>query len=254
MSTNSIMIKSEINSAYLQEDLAMTFKITSESLVKDIVNELPKSSDIFKKNRIDFCCGGNIPLSQAAAQNNLDLNPILDELKVVFQKYENEEKDVEVWTSSDSETIINHVITNYHRVSEEELTLLSPYVTKVSRVHGEHHPELIKMNELFYEFKRELLEHMGKEEEIVFPLIKQLADGTVPNRWEAIQMIIELEKEHDHAGEILRQIRAVTSDFELPLDACGTYRLVYARLEALESLTFMHVHLENNILFPRYLS
>ena len=232
----------------------MTFTINSESLVRDIVNELPKSSDIFKKNRIDFCCGGNIPLSQAAAQNNLNLEHILDELKLVFEKYENEEKDVEVWTGSDSETIINHVITNYHRVSEEELTLLSPYVTKVSRVHGLHHPELIKMNELFYAFKKELLEHMAKEEEIVFPLIKQLAEDAVPNREEAIKMIVELEKEHDHAGEILRQIRAVTSDFELPLDACGTYRLVYTRLEALESLTFMHVHLENNILFPRYIS
>ena len=232
----------------------MTFTITSNSLVRDIVNELPKASDLFKKNRIDFCCGGNIPLTQAAAQNGLNLEDLLEELKDVFEKYENAEKDVEVWTNSDSNTIINHVIENYHRVSEEELALLSPYVTKVSRVHGDHHPELIKMNELFYEFKKELLEHMAKEEEIVFPLIKQLADGTVPNREEAIQLINELEKEHDHAGELLRQIRSVTSDFALPLDACGTYRLVYARLEELESLTFMHVHLENNILFPRYLS
>jgi regulator of cell morphogenesis and NO signaling len=232
----------------------MTFTITSNSLVKDIVNELPKTSDVFKKNRIDFCCGGNIPLSTAVAQNNLNLDTLLNELKVVFEKYENTEKDVEVWTNSDSTTIINHVISNYHRVSEEELTMLSPYVTKVSRVHGDNHPELIKVYELFYEFKKELMEHMAKEEEIVFPLIKQLADGTVENREEAIAMIIELEKEHDHAGEILRQIRAVTSDYTLPLDACGTYRLVYARVEALEGLTFMHVHLENNILFPRYLS
>jgi len=232
----------------------MTFTITSDSLVRDIVNEFPKASDIFKQNRIDFCCGGNIPLSQAAVQNGLNLDKLIDELKVVFEEYENTEKDVEVWTDSDSHTIIDHVITNYHRASEEELAMLSPYVTKVSRVHGENHPELIKMNELFYEFKKELLEHMVKEEEIVFPLIKQLADGTAPNPEEAIKMIVELEKEHDHAGEILRQIRAVTSDFALPLDACGTYRLVYARLEALESLTFMHVHLENNILFPRYLS
>ncbi|PGV47999.1 iron-sulfur cluster repair di-iron protein [Bacillus sp. AFS037270] len=231
----------------------MTFTITANSLVRDIVNELPKASDIFKKNRIDFCCGGNIPLSQAAEQNGLKVNNIIEELKDVFEKYENTEKNVDVWTDSDSHTIINHVINNYHRVSEEELAMLSPYVTKVSRVHGEHHPELIKMNELFYEFKKELLEHMAKEEEIVFPLIKQLADGT-PNPEEAIKMIVELEKEHDHAGEILRQIRAVTSDFALPADACGTYRLVYARLEALEGLTFMHVHLENNILFPRYLS
>ncbi|PLS02947.1 iron-sulfur cluster repair di-iron protein [Neobacillus cucumis] len=232
----------------------MTFTITSDSLVRDIVNEIPKASDIFKKNRIDFCCGGNIPLSQAAVQNGLNLENILEELKIVFEKYENTEKDVEVWTDSDSHTIIDHVITNYHRTSEEELTMLSPYVTKVARVHGAHHPELVKMNELFYEFKKELLEHMAKEEEIVFPLIKQLADGTAPNPEEAIRMIDELEKEHDHAGELLRQIRAVTSDYALPIDACGTYRLVYARLESLESLTFMHVHLENNILFPRYLS
>jgi regulator of cell morphogenesis and NO signaling len=232
----------------------MTFTITSNSLVKDIVNELPKTSDVFKKNRIDFCCGGNISLSVAVDQNNLNLDTLFDELKVVFEKYENEEKDVEVWTDSDSTTIINHVISNYHRVSEEELAMLSPYVTKVSRVHGDNHPELIKVYELFYEFKKELMEHMAKEEEVVFPLIKQLADGTVENREEAIAMIVELEKEHDHAGEILRQIRAVTSDYTLPLDACGTYRLVYARLEALEELTFMHVHLENNILFPRYLS
>jgi len=232
----------------------MTFTITANSLVRDIVNELPKASDLFKKNRIDFCCGGNIPLSQAAEQNELNLDNLIEELKDVFEKYENTEKNVDVWTDSDSHTIINHVINNYHRVSEEELAMLSPYVTKVSRVHGEHHPELIKMNELFYEFKKELLEHMAKEEEIVFPLIKQLADGTAANPEEAIKMIVELEKEHDHAGELLRQIRAVTSDFALPLDACGTYRLVYARLEALESLTFMHVHLENNILFPRYLN
>ncbi|MDR7239888.1 iron-sulfur cluster repair di-iron protein [Neobacillus drentensis] len=231
----------------------MTFTITANSLVKDIVNELPKTSDVFKKNRIDFCCGGNIPLTEAVAQNNLNLDTLLDELKVVFEKYENTEKDVEVWTNSDSATIIDHVISNYHRVSEEELTTLSPYVTKVSRVHGDNHPELLKVYELFYEFKKELMEHMAKEEAVVFPLIKQLADGTVENREEAIAMIVDLEKEHDHAGEILREIRAVTSDYALPLDACGTYRLVYARLEALEGLTFMHVHLENNILFPRYL-
>ncbi|WP_308162110.1 DUF542 domain-containing protein [Bacillus sp. ISL-18] len=201
----------------------MTFTITADSLVRDIVNELPKASDLFKKNRIDFCCGGNIPLSQAAEQNELNLDTIIDELKDVFEKYENTEKNVDVWTDSDSHTIINHVITNYHRVSEEELAMLSPYVTKVSRVHGEHHPELIKMNELFYEFKKELLEHMAKEEEIVFPLIKQLANGTAANPEEAIKMIVELEKEHDHAGDLLRQIRAVTSDFALPADACGTY-------------------------------
>lgn len=231
----------------------MTFPFTPNSLVRDIVNELPKTSDVFKRNRIDFCCGGNIPLETAVAQNGLNLDSLMEELKGVFEKYQSAEKDVDVWTHSDSNTVIDHIITNYHRASEEEMKLLSPYVTKVSRVHGDNHPELLKVNELFYQFKKELTEHMEKEEAVVFPIIKKLADGTVENREEAINMIIELEKEHDHAGEILRQIREVTSDYNLPLDACGTYRLVYARLEALEGLTFMHVHLENNILFPRYM-
>ncbi|MDF2791273.1 MAG: hypothetical protein K0S80_4375 [Neobacillus sp.] len=230
----------------------ITFPFSTNTLVRDIVNELPKTSDVFKKFRIDFCCGGNIPLSEAIAANEINEEAIMEELRVIFEKNSSAETDLEVWTKSDSTTIIDHVINHYHRTSEEELSLLSPYVTKVSRVHGDSHPELLKVHELFYEFKKELMEHMAKEEAVVFPLIKQLADGTVENREEAINMIVELEKEHDHAGEILRQIRSVTSDYTLPLDACGTYRLVYKRLEDLEGLTFMHVHLENNILFPRY--
>jgi regulator of cell morphogenesis and NO signaling len=230
----------------------MTLPFSPDTLVKDIVNELPKTSDVFKKNRIDFCCGGNIPLSEAAAEKGIQLDSLIEELNTVFEKNSNNETNLEVWTDSDSNTIIDHVIAQYHRVTEEELTMLSPYVTKVSRVHGDNHPELLKVYELFYEFKKEMLEHMAKEEETVFPLIRALADNTVENRDEAIAMIVELEKEHDHAGELLRQIREVTSDYELPFDACGTYRLVYKRLEDLEGLTFMHVHLENNILFPRF--
>jgi regulator of cell morphogenesis and NO signaling len=225
----------------------MTITITANSLVKDIVNEVPKTSDVFKKYRIDFCCGGNIPLSQAAGHNT---DTVIEELMVVCEKNQSQETNLEVWT--DSDTIIDHVINHYHRATAEELTMLSPYVTKVSKVHGTSHPELLKVYELFYELKKELLEHMAKEEEVVFPLIKKLANGTVENREEAINMIVELEKEHDHAGAILKELRSVTSDFSLPLDACGTYTLVYRRLEELEGLTFMHVHLENNILFPRY--
>jgi len=230
----------------------ITFPLSTDTLVKDIVNEFPKTSDVFKKYRIDFCCGGNIPLSQAIAANNINEEALLNDLNEIYKKSNAQETDVEVWTKSDSEAIINHVINHYHRTSAEELTLLSPYVTKVARVHGDSHPELIKVHELFYEFKKELMEHMEKEEAIVFPVIKKLADGTVENREEAINMIIELEKEHDHAGSILRELRQITSDFTPPLDACGSYRLVYKRLEDLEDLTFMHVHLENNILFPRY--
>jgi regulator of cell morphogenesis and NO signaling len=150
--------------------------------------------------------------------------------------------------------IDNRVISQYHRPLEEELTALSPYVTKISRVHGDNHPELLKVNELFYEFKKEMLEHCAKEEEVVFPLIRKLANNEVEDRAAASAQIIELEKEHDAAGAILMEIREITSDFALPADACGTYTLVFKRLEGLEGQTFMHVHLENNILFPRYIN
>ncbi|WP_409974416.1 iron-sulfur cluster repair di-iron protein [Bacillus sp. Bva_UNVM-123] len=231
----------------------MNIPFSETTLVKDIVNELPKTSDVFKRYRIDFCCGGNIPLIQAASEQSIDVAQLLEELKEIFVKEENQKDNMEVWTNSTSEDIIEHIQARYHRPLLEELTLLSPYVTKVSKVHGNSHPELIKVYELFYEFKKELIAHTAKEDETVFPLLLKLDDPAVENREEMINYIKELEKEHDHAGAILKQLREVTTDYKLPLDACGTYNLVYKRLEKLEADTFMHVHLENNILFPRYI-
>lgn len=229
----------------------MPFKETS--LVRDIVNELPKSSDLFKSYRIDFCCGGNRPVAEAAAERNVNMETLMAELAEVYKNSVNEPIDLEVWTNTDSQTLINHVIDKYHRPLEEELSMLSPYVTKVARVHGDSHPELIRMHDLFYELKKELLEHTAKEEATVFPMLLKLAEAEGAEREEMMKEIQELEKEHDHAGAILKELRDITSDFVPPIDACGTYRLVYKRLEMLEGETFMHVHLENNILFPRYL-
>lgn len=231
----------------------MNIPFSENSLVKDIVNELPKTSDVFKRYRIDFCCGGNIPLIQAASEQSVNVEQLMDELKEVYMKEENQKDNMEVWTDSASTEIIEHIQSRYHRPLLEELAQLSPYVTKVAKVHGGSHPELIKVYELFYEFKKEMIEHTAKEDETVFPMLLKLDNPNVENREDMIKYITELEKEHDHAGELLRQLRETTSDYELPLDACGTYNLVYKRLEKLEADTFMHVHLENNILFPRYI-
>lgn len=231
----------------------MTIPFSENSLVKDIVNEVPKTSDIFKRYRIDFCCGGNIPLIQAASEQSVNLTQLMEDLKEIYLKEEKQKDNLEVWTDSTSTEIIEHIQSHYHRPLLEELTHLSPYVTKVAKVHGGSHPELVKVYELFYEFKKEMIEHTAKEDETVFPMLLQLEQPDVENREEMIAFITELEKEHDHAGELLRLLRETTSDYKLPLDACGTYTLVYKRLEKLEADTFMHVHLENNILFPRYI-
>ncbi|WP_428911770.1 iron-sulfur cluster repair di-iron protein [Niallia sp. Krafla_26] len=230
----------------------MSVTFTTNSLVKDIVNIAPKTSDIFKKYRIDFCCGGNTPLSTAVSGKPVQLDELVQELNNANENADQSD-DVAVWTNSSSEEIIQHIIERYHRPLDEELHALSPYVTKVARVHGGGHPELLKVQELFKELKQELLEHTGKEEATSFPHILTLeANPQIENKEEIIEEIRELEKEHDHAGDILKQLREITNDFTPPVDGCGTYRLVYKRLEMLEGDTFMHVHLENNILFPRY--
>lgn len=231
----------------------LTLPISANTLVKEIVNELPKSSDVFKRFRIDFCCGGNISLEAAAIEKNVKVSTLLDELTTVFENSTPADKNMDVWLESDTETILNHIVENIHRPLMIELAQLSPYVTKVSKVHGESHPELIRVKDLFFEYKKEMIEHSGKEDTIVFPLIRKLADNSVENFEETVSYIRELEKEHDHVGAILRELREITSDFTPPVDGCGTYRLVYKRLELLEGETFMHVHLEQNILFPRYI-
>ena len=189
-----------------------TIPFSNTSLVRDIVNIVPKTADIFKKHHIDFCCGGNIPVTTAAAEKSVNLDDLMQELTAEYQKAgQNDEMDV--WTNSSSEEIIGHVIEHYHRPLQEELRSLAPYVTKVSRVHGANHPELVQVYELFSELKRELLEHTAKEEATSFPLILTLENNPeVENKAEIIEVIRELEKEHDHAGNILKQIRAITSD------------------------------------------
>ncbi|WAA09080.1 iron-sulfur cluster repair di-iron protein [Fervidibacillus albus] len=231
----------------------MTIPFSNKTFVKDIVNELPKAADIFRKNRIDYCCGGNIPLEQAAMERAIDLEQLMQELVHLYETTENAKEDLDVWTDSDSKTIIDHIQNRYHEPLKVELAELSPYVTKVARVHGEHHPELLEVYDLFYELKKELLDHTTKEDEETFPLLLQIENNTVENKEETIARIAELEKEHDHAGNLLKQIRNVTNDFSLPEGACNTYRLVYKRLEQLEKETFQHIHLENNILFPRFI-
>ncbi|WP_147533219.1 iron-sulfur cluster repair di-iron protein [Bacillus marasmi] len=232
--------------------MTTTMPFSDTSLVRDIVNEIPKSADLFKSYRIDFCCGGNRPVKEAAAERNVNVDKLMEDLAQVYEKSAGEPVDMEVWTNTDSETLINHIIEKYHRPLEEELTMLSPYVTKVAKVHGDSHPEFLRVHDLFFALKKELLEHTAKEEATIFPTLLTLDQLEGEEREKTVAELKKLEEEHDAAGAILFELRDITSDYVPPIDACGTYRLVYKRLEMLEAETFMHVHLENNILFPRY--
>lgn len=224
--------------------------ITKEMRVADIVKEIPKSADIFRSNRIDFCCGGQIPLAEAVHDKSASLETLLDEINSLQTENAGEGLDVQYL---DNASLINYIQNKYHIPLREEMKNLTPYVTKVAKVHGDNHPELIDIKEVFTGLKNELLDHTQDEDDTVFPLVKEYSlNPTDELRAKLQPHIDELETEHENAGNALKRLRELTHDFTPPLDACGTYRLVFARLEQLEKDTFNHVHLENNVLFKRF--
>ncbi|MNZ95899.1 Iron-sulfur cluster repair protein ScdA [compost metagenome] len=233
------MAKTELN---LQENM----------IIRDIVLRFPKSADYFRKQKIDFCCGGNRPLQDAALERNLPIDQLLQELAELAANHPQIEEG-DSWVDAKSEDLIQHIVDKHHRYLREELPEIQKGVTKVARVHGDSDAHLLEVERLFGQLRQELLEHTDKEEATVFP---KMINWELGQDQEVLVKLLaainELEAEHDAAGAILKKLREVTGDFQPPAHACTTYRTTYARLEELEGMTFTHVHLENNILFPRY--
>lgn len=226
---------------------------TIEQTPAQIVKKFPKASDLFKKNQIDFCCGGNRPLSEAIEEQALDQDTILAELNNLYEDWNKEEHTVIDWDAMSASDLIDYITSKYHADLKDELPALSSYVTRVFNVHGEGNPHLKELYQLFHEFKDEIEEHTIKEDNEIYPLIKQYEQH--PNE-ELLKQIHEangtLESEHDKSGELLKQMRAITNDFTPPAGACNTYQMTYARLKELVSETFDHIHLENNVLFHKF--
>ncbi|WP_017153381.1 iron-sulfur cluster repair di-iron protein [Bacillus bingmayongensis] len=225
---------------------------TENSVIGDIVTQFPKASDLFKSYRIDFCCGGNRPIIDAINERNLSAEEILTKLNTLYHETKQLNESEINWKTASYSELIDYILNKHHRYLNEELPLLSPYVTKVLRVHGAGQPHLAQIHKLFHELKTELEQHLIKEETEDFPLILAFEQNPTDENYMKLRKVVdELENEHDHAGDIIKELRKVTNDFTPPVGACGTYRLVYQRLEALESDLFEHIHLENNVLFPR---
>ncbi|GGF92467.1 iron-sulfur cluster repair di-iron protein [Paenibacillus albidus] len=227
-------------------------RFTGDVMVRDIVLQFPKSADYFKEQRIDFCCGGARPLADAAAERGLNTDEVIGALHKLLEEHPVLEEE-KVWNHADSAALVEHIVTKHHGYLREELPRIGQNVTKVFRVHGGDSPHLAELYNLYNKLQDELLQHTAKEEASEFPkLLAYDANPSEQSRMEVKNLLQVLEGEHDGAGELLRQIRQITDDFTPPAHACTTYRLTYARLEELEGMTFEHVHLENNILFPRY--
>jgi len=221
-----------------------------------IVNSNHRAAAVLEKYHLDFCCKGKRSLQQACTEQQLSVNEISKELESIFTQ--NEKADID-FDEMSLGSLCDYIVTKHHEYVKNELPLIYAYLHKVSTKHGDRHPELHKIFQTFAAVKEEMESHMKKEEVILFPRIKELetlADKkiNVPVNISYFQSPIRvMEQEHDHAGSLLIEIRLLTDDYYPPADACTTYRLSFASLRNFELDLHQHVHLENNILFPRTL-
>ncbi|MEG6616813.1 iron-sulfur cluster repair di-iron protein [Peptococcaceae bacterium 1198_IL3148] len=220
--------------------------------IGDIVAQFPKASAIFKKYHVDFCCGGDRPLGQAINEQNINESELLTELNKAYQESQKIHDTQIDWRTAPFSELVDYIVNKHHAYLHNNLPALSALTTTVLRAHGTNHKELARVHKLFNLLKLDLEQHLIKEEQEVFPKIQEYEkDGNIKNLQAAVDSIEELENEHEGAGDILKELRSITNNFQLPQDACGTYERTYKIMQELESDLFEHIHLENNILHPR---
>lgn len=228
-----------------------------ERTVADVVTENIKAAHIFKKHGIDFCCGGGISIARACEKAKVD-PAVLEQELLNLDKTQDRAHDYNSWKL---DFLADHIINVHHQYVEESSPLLLQYSKRVNHVHGHHYTELAKIEALVTQVVQAMAAHQRKEELILFPFIKKLVTaerentevptihfGTVEN---PIKM---MEEEHEEAGEIMRKIAKLSNNFTPPQGACNTYRAFYAKLDEFEQDLHQHIHLENNILFPKALN
>jgi regulator of cell morphogenesis and NO signaling len=233
--------------------------ISSETKVREVALNTPGSTRVFEKFKIDYCCGGDRPLSEACAAAGVQIDTVMQLLSEVTQANSHDEL-VPNFQNASLRELITHILETHHVYTKSEIDRLDALIAKVIVAHGSNHPELIELGELWQSLAADLNPHMFKEERVLFPYIMamvQAADqngsapfapfGTVNN---PIHMMMS---EHDSAGDILRQMRSLTFDYKVPADACISYQTLYQALEGFERDLHQHIHLENNILFPKAL-
>lgn len=218
----------------------------------DIVARFPKAADILREYQIDFCCGGQRPLSTAISELGLDEAEVLGKLQMRYDELKGKDLSTVDWREAESNELVDHILNTHHVFLRQELPLLSELVTTILRAHGATHGGVLsKVHKLFHTLKMDIEQHLITEEEVLFPLIREYGMNPAPSILGKILPITgELEKDHDGAGDIIKELRKITEQYGIPEDVCTTYEKTFEKLEALESDLFQHIHLENNILFP----
>jgi regulator of cell morphogenesis and NO signaling len=221
--------------------------------VRELVTANPATARVFEKFGIDYCCGGNKSLTEAC----LAAKVRAEDVAAALEKPE-PRPDERDWQKATLRELADYIVRKHHAFTREEIQRLEPLIAKVVSVHGQNHEELKQIQRLFQGLAQEMTMHMMKEEHMLFPYIKDLEEavnrhfrpsppmfGTIQN---PVQMMMA---EHDSSGQVLHKMREITNGYSAPSDACVSYQTLYQALHAFETDLHQHIHLENNILFPR---
>jgi len=225
--------------------------------VAELVTEDYRTADVFKKNGIDFCCGGKVSVKEICLKKKVSYDEIVKQIENITKEH-NAAVNYNDWSV---DFLADYIVEKHHGYVKNNIPLIMQYAEKVARVHGESSPETIEVRTLFEVIAQELSAHMQKEELILFPHIKKLGKaqkgeitysappfGTIKN---PIDM---MELEHEQVGDFGKKIRLITNNYSPPEYACNTFRVLYAKLKEFEDDLHEHIHLENNILFPKALA
>ena len=223
--------------------------ITETTTVADIAAAIPSSVGVFQRHGIDFCCGGKKTLAAVCDERRLSVAELAAAIDASAAEPAPSDRD---WASAPLFELVDHIVATYHDTLREQLPRLQSMAIKIARVHGAKDTNVARLERAIAEFSEDMHEHMHKEEGILFPSICARARGarTMP----LVHPIRVMEMEHDRAGDLLTEMRLLTSHYTVPEWGCATVRALYRELVEVESAMHMHVHLENNVLFPRALA
>jgi regulator of cell morphogenesis and NO signaling len=234
--------------------------LDTTNTVREVALNVPAATRVFEKLGIDYCCGGNKSLQQACSEANLSLQQVLESLKSAADSAEhtqNTGRQHEDWKTAPLADLIAHIKNTHHKYVKAEIARLRPLFDKVCNVHAARYPELLELRGDFNALAQELSMHMMKEEMVLFPYIERMEEAVIggepilPAPFGTVRNpVASMVHEHDSAGNLLRNMRALSNEYSAPADACTSFKTLYTALTEFERDLHQHIHLENNILFP----
>jgi len=228
---------------------------SSKATVGAIVADDFRTAGIFQKHGIDFCCGGKITIAEICREKGLDLALLQQEIAEVKSAPVDRSHNYAAWALP---FLADYIINTHHAYLNENTAQIAAYADKIAGVHGAHHPEVIEIAAIFARIATDMAAHLREEEEVLFPAIKRIdaarKAGNTPEAAdeEAIRTsLVRLDREHQEIGDAVHSIRHLANGYAIPGDVCNTFAVTYQKLQEFEDDLHKHVHLENNILFPK---